>query len=124
MTDDHLWFSLFHEAAHILLHDKKRVFINSIRAKAADDESEECKAESEADIWARDFLIPRAHWDKFADSFLGSAAEVRLFADEQSISPGIVVGRLQREELLTWNRLNGLKRKLQWVSSHTQSAHD
>ena len=27
-TDDHLWFSLFHEAAHILLHSKKSVFVD------------------------------------------------------------------------------------------------
>jgi hypothetical protein len=28
-SDDHLWFSLFHEAAHILLHSKKETFINT-----------------------------------------------------------------------------------------------
>ena len=27
-TDDHLWFSFFHEAAHILLHNKKGVFVD------------------------------------------------------------------------------------------------
>ena len=31
-TDDHLWFSLFHESAHILLHGKKTVFIDGTQA--------------------------------------------------------------------------------------------
>lgn len=26
-TDDHLWFSFFHEAGHVLLHSKKETFI-------------------------------------------------------------------------------------------------
>ena len=115
-TDDHLWFSLFHEAAHILLHSKKQVFIDAIRSKSVGDESEEREAELEADKWARDFLVPRADWDVFCGSFLGGAAEVLVFAGEQGISPGIVVGRLQREGLLPWDRLNALKRRLEWQS--------
>ena len=118
-TDDHLWFSLFHEAAHILRHNKKQVFIDGIRGTAAAGESEECEAETEADAWARDFLIPRAAWEKFASSFLGRAAEVRLFAEEQGIAPGIIVGRLQKENLLSWSRLNRLKRKLEWSETST-----
>ena len=113
-SDDHLWFSLFHEAAHILLHEKDQVFIDPIRGEDFDGEPEESLAESQADTWARNFLIPRAGWGKFAGTFLGSEGEIKLFAEEQGISPGIVVGRLQREGRLPWSRLNGLKRKLEW----------
>ena len=116
-TDDHLWYSLFHEAAHIIRHDSGLIFIDGIRGKPADKESEESVAEAEADEWAQDFLIPRANWDKFTDTFLKSADEVKLFAKEQDIAPGIVVGRLQREKYLEWNRLNGLKRKLSWIET-------
>ena len=114
MTDDYLWYSLFHEAAHILWHDSDLTFIDGIRGKSADEESGESVAEAEADTWAQDFLIPRTEWDKFADTFEGSAGEVKHFAEEQNISPSIIVGRLQREELLPCNQLNGLKRKLEW----------
>lgn len=113
-TDDHLWFSLFHEAAHIMLHSKKQVFIDAIRGKSDCNGPEESQAETEANQWAGDFLIPRTEWDKFADAFMGSAGEVRQFSEGQGISPGIVVGRLQREGRLPWNRLNNLKRKLEW----------
>ena len=49
MSDDHVWFSLFHEAAHILLHSKKRVFIDATRGKSDYNGPEESKAESEAE---------------------------------------------------------------------------
>ena len=115
-TDDHLWYSLFHEAAHILLHNNQLIFIDGIRGKSADRETEESKAESEADEWAQNFLVSRSDWNTFADAFLGSAGDIRHFASEQGIAPGIIVGRLQREELLPWNSLNGLKRKLEWTN--------
>ena len=114
-TDAALWVSLFHAAAHILLHGKKRVFVDAIPGNSNGNAPEESEAEAEANAWARDFLIPRAGWDKFAAAFSGGAAEVRQFAAQQGIAPGIVVGRLQREGLLPWgSRLNSLKRKLEW----------
>ena len=117
LSDDHVWFSLFHEAAHILLHSKRQVFIDAIRAKSDCNGFEESEAESEANVWAQNFLVPRSDWNRFADAFLGSAGEVSHFAGEQGIAPGIIVGRLQREGFLPWNRLNSLKRKLVWTDS-------
>ena len=114
MTNDHLWFSLFHEAAHILLHSNKQVFIDPIRSQSANSEHEESEAESEADKWAQDFLIPRPQWNEFANSFQGNPLQVRQFAEQQGIAPGIIVGRLQREGHIGWDRLNNLKRKLKW----------
>ena len=107
-TDDHLWFSLFHEAAHILLHGKKNVFVDGMN-DAADG------IETEANDWAADFLVPRAAWRRFVDGGAYRAAEVRRFADEQGIAPGIVVGRLQHAGLVPWNSLlNRLKVRLAW----------
>ena len=52
-SDDHLWFSLFHEAAHLLLHSKRNVFVDG--AYGGGDGIEE-----EANAWAADFLRPGA----------------------------------------------------------------
>lgn len=38
-------------------------------------------------------------------------------ADEQNIAPGIVIGRLQHERHIDWNRLNNLKVRLEWVEN-------
>lgn len=115
ISDDHVWFSLFHEAAHILLHSKKQVFIDAIRGKTDCNGIDESEAESEADAWARNFLVPLSDWSRFVATFSGGEGAVKHFAEEQGIAPGIVVGRLQREGHLPWNRLNSLKRKLEWT---------
>ena len=108
-TDDHLWFSLFHEAAHILLHSKKRIFIDGTQA---DEESTDI--ETEANQWAANFLIPPNDWKQFVATSLYDESTVRQFAEEQGIAPGIVVGRLQHEKHIPWNQLNTLKVRLKW----------
>src|SRR5262249_31499385 len=50
-SNDHFWFSFFHEAGHILKHGKKEKFVED---GAAQDEREK-----EANRFAEDFLIPR-----------------------------------------------------------------
>lgn len=107
-TDDHLWFSFFHEAAHILLHGKKNVFVDGIG-------NDENAMEAEANAWAAHFLIPRAGWRRFVDRGAFGHPDVQRFAEELGIAPGIVVGSLQHEGLLPWNHLNDLKVRLQWT---------
>ena len=107
-SDDHLWFSLFHEAAHIILHSKKAAYIHEPNGEITPDDAE-------ADRWAADFLIPAHDWRRFVESGAFDAESARRFADEQRIAPGIVAGRLQHERRVTWNRLNELKVKLRWA---------
>ncbi len=108
-TDDHLWFSFFHEAAHILLHSKKGIFVDETNGNGAG-------VESEADDWASNTLIPRRAWQQFVATSPRSAHVVRKFAEEQGIAPGIVVGMLQHQGALPWTHLNGLKTRLTWRS--------
>ncbi|MDP8238592.1 MAG: ImmA/IrrE family metallo-endopeptidase [Candidatus Hatepunaea meridiana] len=51
-TNNHLWFAIFHEIGHVLLHKRGDFFINIENRK--DDNN----PEDEADIFARDMLIP------------------------------------------------------------------
>lgn len=108
-TNDQFWFSFFHEAAHLLLHSKRTVFVNSAASGARTVTSESEATESEANMWAANWLVPSNQWKRFAATCPQSAAEVTAFAEKQGIAPGIVVGRLQREGTLPWTHLNGLK---------------
>ncbi len=108
MSDDHLWFSFFHEAAHLLLHSKKNIFVEGNGGDASD-------LEDEANAWASNFLVPRARWEAFKTTMPRSKAEVLAIAREQSIAPGIVVGMLQHDGVLPWTHLNGLKCRFQWI---------
>ena len=105
-TDDQLWFSFFHEAAHILLHPKKGIFVDNGHGTSTQ--------EKEADAFASNMLIPDDEFDAFVQERPLSSQRVRAFAAKQEIAPGIVVGRLQHERLLPFNQLNNLKRGLQW----------
>ena len=108
MSDDHLWFSLFHEAAHILLHGRRDIFVHDAT------KGKFTEFDIEANEWAANFLIPEIFWQQFIDSPPFSKARVLDFAEEQGIAPGIVVGRLQYEERIPWTHLNGLKVPLEW----------
>jgi len=59
---DRFWFSLFHAAAHLLLHSKKRVFVEPDTAPGEGTASETENAEdieAEADAWAANLLFPK-----------------------------------------------------------------
>lgn len=59
---DRFWFSLFHSAAHLLLHSKKRLFVEQDTAPGEDAGAETANAtdiEAEADAWAANLLSPK-----------------------------------------------------------------
>ena len=107
MRDDQLWFSLFHEAAHLVLHGKRQMFVQTKDKQATEQEEQ-------ANRWATNFLISPKDWRTFSDAREFTAGDVASFADKQGISPGIVVGRLQHEERIPWSHLNDLKASLEW----------
>lgn len=106
-TDDHLWFTFFHEVGHILLHGKREMFLEGWM--------EDAIKEAEANRFAADALIPSSVWARFVRTRdYRSKAVITAFAQELGIAPGIVVGRLQHEELLLHSHCNDLKRQLLW----------
>lgn len=106
-SNDHVWFSFFHEAGHILLHGKKPIFIDE---KGGDVN----EIESEANRFARDLLLPPAAFTGFAGAQDFSAQAIVSFASRMSVAPGIVVGRLQHDKLIGFADHNDLKERLTW----------
>jgi len=108
-ADDHLWFTFFHEASHILLHGNREAFLDLENGGGS-------LAEEEANAFAADFLIPREKYDGFvkAQNRRFSVAAVQRFAELLGIAPGIIVGRLQHDGCLPYTHLNSLKRRITW----------
>lgn len=107
-TNDHLWFTFYHEAAHILLHGKKDVFIHENHPHGPKEE--------EANRFAADLLIPPQKLNDFIhsnDTQISKKA-IKEFAEDLKIAPGIVVGRLQHEDFLRQSQGNDLKMRLTW----------
>ena len=102
-TNDRLWFTLFHEAAHLLLHGKKEVFLDDTGNNRLIDS----QAERQANEWAGNFLIPAEAVRELPN--LKTKGAVQHFARHIGIHPGIVVGRLQHDKLIPPSWMNDLK---------------
>lgn len=112
-TDDHLWFTFFHEAGHILLHGRREVFLEN-----EDEDSKDLK-EQEANKFAESFLIPADEYSNFLSRIKFpylSKDDIIAFAAEVGIAPGILVGRLQHDGHIRPGYFNKLKRTLTWAS--------
>jgi len=101
-TNDHFWFTFFHEAAHILLHGKKEIFIDEAEGFDSD-------KENEANRFARNMLIPEDAYDQFKAKEAFHPPDIRAFAKNIKVHPGIVVGRLQHDKLISYSWHNKLK---------------
>jgi HTH-type transcriptional regulator / antitoxin HigA len=114
-TNDKFWFTFFHEAAHILLHagsteDKKSIFLDDPSGALHPTDPNE----QQANDWATNFLVPPQHKGILPN--LRTKALVVDFARHIDVHPGIVVGRLQHEQLIPPDWMNDLKQSLRFKS--------
>jgi addiction module HigA family antidote len=116
-TDDQLWFTFFHELAHILLHRKKKTLIVD---NAADDLSDRIidpemqGYEAEANQFSVDTLIPPAALSEFLRARTFTNESIYDFAEKIGVGPGILVGRLQHDGVLKSFQGNAFKQNLNW----------
>jgi len=106
LSDDHFWFSFFHEVGHLLLHGAQRTFVDL-------DGDPTSPTEQEANDFAARTLIPDQYRDKMRQVALQTMAIIRL-ATQIGVSPGIVVGQLQHARRLAHDKQNHLKRRFKW----------
>ncbi len=109
-TDDQLWFTLFHEFGHVLLHGKREQFIDFANGQHAS------VAEREADEFAGRQLIAPSALTAFIAAGDFSRGAVEAFALAQGVSAGIVVGQLQHRRVVPFNSaLSKLKTSFRWA---------
>ena len=94
---DKFWFSLFHELGHIILGHVGQ-------AGGTTEQDEE-----NANTWSKNKLIPPEEFQIFKNREIFTKASVENFARSIGIAPGIVVGRLQKEDYILHSMLNELK---------------
>ncbi len=106
--DDIFWFSFFHEAGHILLHNKTTIFIEI-------DSSPKTEEEIQADRFAANTLIPASVYRQFVSRSRFSRAIVEEFARKIGVAPSIVVGRLHHDKKIPQSYLNGMRTRFAWT---------
>lgn len=108
-TNDHLWFTFFHEAGHILLHGKKSLHLEYNKRSIS------IKEEDEANEFAQKLLIPRTVWRQIVERKIYSEAHIKAIAKELGIAEGIIVGQLQHHKRIPYYVLNHLKVRYSWT---------
>ena len=104
---DIFWFTLFHEIGHVLKHGSQKIIIDGINKNGP--------LEDEANQWAADFLVPPEVWSELRSKTPFTKSNIIAFARQVGISPGIVVGRLQRERRLKYSEMTDLKGLFGWT---------
>lgn len=113
LSDDHFWFTFFHECAHLLLHSRKAIFLDGNGFSNVEPE-----LEAEANDWAADFLVPADAMTAFITRFTYQPTEIRTFAAKHGVAPGIVVGQLQHRKVLAYSQMNKLKTYWKWGNAN------
>lgn len=109
-TDDQLWFTLFLEIGHVLLHGKREQFIDFEHA------GDISAQEQEANDFAARLLIPPTELHRLIAAGDFSHASVQAFARALGVAPGIVVGQLQHRRAVRFNHpLSKLKTSFRWT---------
>jgi len=106
LSNDHFWFTFFHEAGHLILHGKNELFLEGTNTDVN-------QQEKEANDFAAKILIPPS-FKSMLENFRPTTASVIKISRVIGIHPGIVVGQLQHLDLLKRNQLNRLKRRFIW----------
>lgn len=105
-SDDHFWFTFFHETGHLLLHSKEALFLE-------DGSEVSSQEEQEANEFSGMTLIPSGYQSALEHVRPRTTDVVRL-AVRIGISPGVLVGQLQHRGYIGRNQLNHLKRRFDW----------
>ncbi|MCF6268781.1 MAG: HigA family addiction module antitoxin [Melioribacteraceae bacterium] len=107
--EDILWFTLFHEIGHVIKHSKKENYISFWDTNNLNDNYR--AKEKEADKFASEMIIPQSQWNKFLKNGLFTYSEIRRFANEAKVKPGIVAGRLSKETG-NWSKYSKLRNRV------------
>jgi HTH-type transcriptional regulator/antitoxin HigA len=105
-SDDHFWFTFFHEAGHLLLHDRRALFVEGTDVLSTHEEEE-------ANEFSANTLVPASYREEMTRLARNYKSVIRL-AHRVGVSPGIIVGQLQHHGQLARNQMNFLKRRFVW----------
>lgn len=109
LSDDHFWFTFFHEAGHLILHKNNTIRIDKQNIHSCDVNEEE----KEANLFSAECLIPYGMKDEFF-RMKRTTRNIINFANRANISPGILIGQFQFNKLIKFESLNSYKRKYSW----------
>ncbi|MCC5930156.1 MAG: ImmA/IrrE family metallo-endopeptidase [Cyclobacteriaceae bacterium] len=106
-TNDHFWFTFFHEAAHIILHGKKDIFLENVEGTEINQEKEE-----EANAFAAKILLTENELQQIIEAAPFNEEMIHDFANKFRTPAGVIIGRLQHLKLIPFHIGNGFRQKI------------
>ncbi|MDF2117649.1 ImmA/IrrE family metallo-endopeptidase [Roseiarcaceae bacterium H3SJ34-1] len=109
-SDDHFWFTFFHEAGHVLLHRENHIDVDGSDPALFGSTT---NREAEADAFAQEALVPS---DIRKDILNGRVAPSKVIAAAKAsgVTAGIIVGQLEKTGALPHGKMGFLKRRYRW----------
>ncbi|MDO2969903.1 ImmA/IrrE family metallo-endopeptidase [Mycobacteroides abscessus] len=104
LTDDHFWFSFFHEAGHVVLHPLDQIYVDSFDTGLTDD------VEAEANAFAEQQLFPVG----IPTQGKPTPRTIVRTAHANGVSNGVVVGQLQHCGIIKPGHFNDFKQRYAW----------
>lgn len=117
LADDQLWFTVFHEIAHLVLHSSKGLFLDDLSLDAAANNQDE----QEANLYAANALLPE-DINRILPPGILTYRDIIRAAQTAGISPGILVGQLQFAERIGPEQFNKAKRRYRWDGAILKNA--
>ena len=112
---DIFWFSLFHELGHIVNGD-----VNSTNQFIDVDCLNDSVQETRADNFARNALLDQNSYERFLKDNRFTFHDIEEYAKEQNVPSYIVIGRLQKEGIIPWNKFQKYKTKYRWAQYESE----
>lgn len=103
---DSMWFTLFHELAHLILHSKKEEYIDLEPSENAIKST----IEDQADAWASEQLIPNKYVTMYQTMGQLTDESILKYAGLVNIDVGIFVGRLQKLGILKYSEFRNFQK--------------
>ncbi|WP_431674487.1 ImmA/IrrE family metallo-endopeptidase [Rhizobium leguminosarum] len=109
LSEDHFWFTFFHEAAHVVLHGEEHIDVDGSNPSMATNSAKE----DEADELAQHLLVsPEA-----LDDLKRNPAPKRILAAARhlGVTAGIIIGQLEKATVLAPGKLSRMKHRYRWA---------
>lgn len=107
---DIFWFSLFHELGHIVNGDVAKTG-SYVDLQNPDDK----RKEKAADEFARHALLEQKSYDHFVEKGEYSYNSIKEYAQTQNVPTYIVIGRLQKDEIIPREKYSKYKPRYKWA---------
>jgi len=97
--NDRFWFTFFHELGHILLHGKKEIFLEDIEYSDYDKQKEK-----EADEFAIKWTFSEEEEKEVSKNEVLTETDIVKYAAKFNTHPAIIIGRLQKKEIIPYSQ--------------------